>query len=98
LVIRFHDWKRSSWNSGYRELQIWAEPSVVLRVPKRFNVRTDPFERADVTSNTYYDWFLDNDSMILAAQFLMNELLQPRPIARNVGTRFRARDWDPSLA
>ena len=31
-----------------------------LRVPKFFNLRTDPFERADVTSNTYWDWFLDN--------------------------------------
>ena len=30
-----------------------------LRVPKLFNLRTDPFERADITSNTYYDWFLD---------------------------------------
>ena len=28
-----------------------------LRVPKLFNLRTDPFERADITSNTYYDWF-----------------------------------------
>ncbi len=37
-------------------LQIWAEPFVPLRVPKLFNLRTDPFERADITSNTYYDW------------------------------------------
>ena len=29
-----------------------------LRLPKLFNLRTDPFERADMTSNTYYDWFL----------------------------------------
>jgi hypothetical protein len=31
------------------------------RIPKLFNLRTDPFERADITSNTYYDWFLDHD-------------------------------------
>ena len=30
---------------------------MALRVPKLFNLRTDPFERADITSNTYYDWF-----------------------------------------
>ena len=41
-------------------LQVWAEPFVALRVPKLFNLRTDPFERADITSNTYYDWILDN--------------------------------------
>ena len=38
-----------------------------LRIPKLFNLRTDPFERADITSNTYYDWFIDNGYMIFAA-------------------------------
>ena len=51
-------------------LQIWAEPFVSLRVPKLFNLRTDPFERADITSNTYYDWLLDNDYIVLAATAL----------------------------
>ena len=40
-------------------LELWAEPFVPLRVPKLFNLRTDPFERADITSNTYWDWYLD---------------------------------------
>ncbi len=31
-----------------------------LRVPKIFNLRTDPYERADITSNTYYDWLIDH--------------------------------------
>ena len=48
-------------------LRIWAEPFVPLRVPKLFNLRTDPFERADVTSNTYYDWFIDHAYLVLAA-------------------------------
>ena len=45
-------------------------------MPKLFNLRTDPFERADVTSNTYYDWMLDNVYLVarraatLVAQFL----------------------------
>jgi hypothetical protein len=55
--------------------QIWAEPFVALRVPKLFNLRTDPFERADVTSNTYYDWFIDNAYLALAAQYLMTQFL-----------------------
>ena len=38
--------------------ELWAEPFVPLRVPKLFNLRTDPFERADVTSNTYWDWYI----------------------------------------
>ena len=40
-------------------LQVWAEPFVSLRLPKIYNIRLDPYERADVTSNTYYDWLLD---------------------------------------
>ncbi len=40
---------------------------MTLRVPKLFNLRTDPFERADITSNTYYDWLFDNDYLVLAA-------------------------------
>jgi arylsulfatase A-like enzyme len=56
-------------------LQIWAEPFVALRVRKLFNLRTDPFERADITSNTYHDWFLDNDYIALAATTVMTEFL-----------------------
>jgi hypothetical protein len=41
-------------------LRIWAEPFTTLRVPKLFNLRSDPYERADVTSNTYYDWFMSD--------------------------------------
>ena len=46
--------RSSSWSSGRPgRSQLWAEPFVPLRVPKLFNLRTDPFERADMTSNTY---------------------------------------------
>ena len=57
-------------------LRIWAEPFVALRVPKLFNLRTDPFERADVTSNTYYDWFMDNDYIALAATAVVTQFLE----------------------
>jgi arylsulfatase A-like enzyme len=56
-------------------LRVWAEPFVPLRVPKLYNLRTDPYERADVTSNTYYDWFMDHAYLILAAQTLVTEFL-----------------------
>jgi len=49
-------------------LQVWAEPFTRLRLPKLFNLRTDPYEFADVTSNTYYDWILYNDYFLFAAQ------------------------------
>ena len=61
LALRFDNWKVVFMEQRVAgTLQLWAEPFVALRVPKLFNLRTDPFERADVTSNTYYDWFIDN--------------------------------------
>ena len=56
-------------------LQIWAEPFVPLRVPKLFNLRTDPFERADVTSNTYWDWVLDSGILVLTAASVVGQFL-----------------------
>jgi hypothetical protein len=56
-------------------LEVWAEPFTALRVPKLFNLRTDPFERADTTSNTYWDWYLSKAYMILAAQALVTNFL-----------------------
>jgi hypothetical protein len=56
-------------------LQVWAEPFVPLRIPKIYNLRTDPFERADITSNTYRDWYAYKGYMIMAAQALITPFL-----------------------
>jgi hypothetical protein len=57
-------------------LQVWAEPFVTLRIPKLFNLRTDPFERADITSNNYWDWILNNAFLVLASQAVVVQFLQ----------------------
>ena len=41
-------------------MQVWAEPFTTLRLQKIFNLYQDPFERADITSNTYWDWQLNH--------------------------------------
>jgi arylsulfatase len=56
-------------------LEVWAEPFTVLRVPKLYNLRTDPFERADQTSNTYWDWYISKAYMIMAAQAIVERFL-----------------------
>jgi arylsulfatase A-like enzyme len=56
-------------------LQVWAEPFVTLRVPKIFNLRTDPYERADITSNTYFDWLLDHAFQLVPAQDIVGQFL-----------------------
>ena len=76
LAIRYDNWKVVFMEQRAQgTLQIWAEPFVTLRVPKLYNLRTDPYERADITSNTYYDWILRNDYLILAAGGLVTQFL-----------------------
>jgi len=76
LAIRFDNWKVVFMEQRCQgTLQIWFEPFTVLRVPKLFNLRTDPYERADVTSNTYWDWFIENDYLALAATALVTQFL-----------------------
>jgi arylsulfatase len=57
-------------------LRIWAEPFTKLRLPKLFDLRSDPYERADVTSNTYYDWFMgDGSGPFIASQAIVAPFL-----------------------
>jgi hypothetical protein len=57
-------------------MQIWAEPFTELRVPKLFNLRLDPYERADITSNTYYDWLMEHVFLFIPAQSYVAQMLQ----------------------
>jgi arylsulfatase len=75
--LRYDNWKfvfREQRAQG--TCQIWAEPFVELRVPKIFNLLTDPYERADITSNTYWDWIFDHVFLIVPAQAFVGEFLK----------------------
>jgi arylsulfatase len=48
---------------------VWAEPFTTLRLQKIFNLMQDPFERADITSNTYWDWIINH----IGSVYGMNE-------------------------
>ena len=77
VALRFDNWKVVFMEQRTEgTLRIWAEPFVTLRVPKLFNLRTDPFERADITSNTYYDWFMDHIPQVLASQAIVVPFLE----------------------
>ena len=76
-ALRFQNWKVVFMEQrATGTLQVWAEPYVPLRVPKIFNLRTDPYERADVTSNTYYDWLLDHAWVLVPAQAYVARMLE----------------------
>ena len=77
VALRYDNWKFVFAEQRVQgTVQIWAEPFVFLRVPKTFNLRTDPFERADITSNTYWDWLIDRVYLTYAAQFLVRQFLE----------------------
>ncbi len=53
LGMRFDNWKVVFMEQRCEgTMQVWGEPFTRLRIPKIYNLRTDPYERADITSNT----------------------------------------------
>jgi arylsulfatase A-like enzyme len=77
VSLRYENWKivfEEQRQQG--TLQIWAEPFTRLRLPKIFDLRSDPYERADITSNSYWDWLQsDGGNAILAAQPIVGQFL-----------------------
>jgi arylsulfatase len=75
-ALRYDNWKLVFMEQRVPgTMRIWAEPFVNLRVPKIFNLRTDPYERADITSNTYYDWLMDHVFLLVPAQDYVGQFL-----------------------
>ena len=75
-ALRYDNWKVVFMEQRMQgTMQIWAEPFVPLRIPKMFNLRTDPYERADITSNTYWDWVVDHAFILYPLQPKVAEFL-----------------------
>jgi arylsulfatase len=76
LGLRYDNWKLVFAQQRIQgTMQIWAEPFVKTRVPYIYNLRTDPYEHASVTSNTYWDWMLDHVYLLGPAQQYVGEFL-----------------------
>ena len=75
-ALRYGDWKLIVMEQRVEgTLQAWAEPFVPLRVPLIFNLRRDPYERSQKTSNTYYDWMIDRAYLLVPAQAYVGRFL-----------------------
>jgi arylsulfatase len=57
-------------------LNVWQEPFVPMRVPYIYNLRRDPYERATITSNSYYDWMIDRVYLLVPAQVYVGQFLE----------------------
>jgi arylsulfatase A-like enzyme len=76
VALRYDNWKIVFMEQRQPgTMRVWSEPFVTLRVPKLYNLRTDPFERADITSVTYYDWFVNHVFLLVPAQAFVGEFL-----------------------
>ncbi|SFT88696.1 arylsulfatase [Sedimentitalea nanhaiensis] len=75
-ALRYNDWKAIFLEHRFPQtLRAWAEPWTELRIPLLFNLRQDPYERAQLTSNTYYDWYLDHVFLLLPAADFVGQFL-----------------------
>jgi arylsulfatase len=75
-ALRYNDWKLIFMEQKTQgTFRVWMEPFVPLRVPLMFNLRRDPYERAEETSNTYYDWMIDHAFLLVPAQDYVAQFL-----------------------
>ena len=76
-ALRYNDWKvifMEQRSTG--TLQTWAEPFITLRIPLLYNLRRDPYEFATITSNTYWDWYLDHVFLLLPASEYVGDFIK----------------------
>jgi len=74
--LRYDNWKvvfAQQREAG--TLAIWGEPFVKTRIPWLYNLRTDPYEKATITSNSYWDWYLDHAFLFIPAQQYVGKYL-----------------------
>ncbi len=74
--LRYDNWKVVfAQQRAAGTMLVWSEPLVNTRMPWLFNLRTDPYEKATLTSNTYWDWYLDHAFLLLPAADYVGKFL-----------------------
>ena len=73
IAVRNGDYKFVLAEQRQNSSWVWMEPFVKLRMPKIFNLRRDPFERADVNANYYWQWMLEHIYMMYEMQDLVGQ-------------------------
>ena len=76
VAARYDDWKVVFLENRGQAFGVWQEPFTELRVPAVFNLRRDPFEKAQHNANIYFDWLLDRAFVIVPIQALASRFLQ----------------------
>ncbi len=71
LALRYNNWKIVFAEQRAHGFDVWQDPFVQLRFPKLFNLRTDPFERADHEAIGYGQWRADRMFALVPAQAIV---------------------------
>ncbi len=74
--LRYNQWKGVFMEQTAHGLNVWRQPLVPLRLPKLFNLRTDPFERADYEAGNYDQWFVEHAFVLMPAQAIVAQHLK----------------------
>jgi arylsulfatase len=75
LNLRYNQWKLVFAEQRAHGFEVWQEPFTFLRVPKLFNLRSDPFERADHEAPGYADWRVRRLYALVPAQAYVAQFL-----------------------
>ena len=73
--LRYDQWKTVFMEQRAEGLNVWSEPLQQLRLPRLFNLRSDPFERAQHESGDYVRWFVDHAFVLVPAQSIVAQYL-----------------------
>ncbi|MBF5043117.1 arylsulfatase [Aggregicoccus sp. 17bor-14] len=77
FALRVQQWKVTFMEQRSHGLSVWRDPTVSLRAPKVYNLRSDPFERGDEDASMFYDkWMVDHAFVLVPAQQIVGEFLK----------------------
>src|SRR6266851_2535688 len=74
--LRYDQYKAVFMEQKAHGLEVWMRPLVPLRAPKLFNLRSDPFERAEEEAGDYDRWFIEHLFVLVPAQAIVAQHLQ----------------------
>jgi arylsulfatase A-like enzyme len=74
--LRYDQWKIVFLEQQHEGLRVWQEPLVALRAPLVFNLRSDPFEKANIESGEYEKWYVERMFLMAPAQAIVGKEIQ----------------------
>src|SRR5215204_2970177 len=75
-ALRYDRWKLVFMEQREEGLAVWENPLIPLRFPKLFDLRADPFEKAQTDAGEYGKWRVERAFLLIPAQAYVAEHLK----------------------